>query len=224
MGKKGKIGRYLDPDKAVPLVHSYYKGAARKDGTNFPYSGGQFEFLCGGGNRGETANRITADDIVAVSLLGVDVPAFASLQILGPDSRRISGLLEQLPRLQKLGETEIDALLDPSHPAMRLWVLLRSIPGMGSTKVSKLMARKRPHLIPVYDSIIGSALGGIDGHWERVHEAVTKNVEVLSAIRSAAGLTTRVPLIRVIDVAVWMQERGASQLPKGGRLVDPRTT
>ncbi len=62
------------------------------------YSGSSFEFLAGGGARPETANRITPDDLVAVTLLSVNVPGDVALQLLegnlGPD---ITRHLEQIP-------------------------------------------------------------------------------------------------------------------------------
>jgi hypothetical protein len=214
VGRKA-VAKLLCSDQAIPLVHSYFKGARRKNGDPFPFSGAEFERLAGGGHRPDSANRITYDDIVAVSMLGVRIPAFASLALLEDRAEEITSLLEQIPRLQKLGSTDIDELLDPTSPAMRLWMLLMSISGLKETKVSKLMARKRPHLVPVFDEVIGTNLGPIDGHWARVHGLVTEHEHRLAAIRTAVRLGTRVPLIRIIDVAVWMRYEGRRQLGTG---------
>jgi Family of unknown function (DUF6308) len=220
VGKKPKLDKYLDPDRAVPLVYTYFNGALRKDGSVFSFSGAYFERLGGGGNRAETVNRITAEDLVAVSLLGIEVPPHAAIRLLGTDSRRISRLLEQLPRAQKLADVSLDDLYDPTRPAMQLWDLLGSDKGMGPTKVSKLMARKRPHLIPVHDRAVRRALRR-DDQWRAVHEIVTTQSERLNEIRVAAGLTTRISLLRVLDVAIWMREEGVEQLPTGAELQRP---
>ena len=39
-----------------------------------PFSGAYFERLTGGGDRADAANRFTADDLVAVTMLSVSVP------------------------------------------------------------------------------------------------------------------------------------------------------
>jgi len=50
------------------------------------YTGSQFERLADG-----DANRITANDIVAVSMLGVDVPPAVSVWLLGSDGQDAVG-------------------------------------------------------------------------------------------------------------------------------------
>lgn len=62
------------------------------------HSGSRFEFLAGGGNRAETADRITLDDLGAATLLAVDVPGDVALKLLGGDlGPDISRHLEQIP-------------------------------------------------------------------------------------------------------------------------------
>jgi hypothetical protein len=210
-----KIDEYLDPAVAVPLVRAYFKGVEREGDPPFTFTGARFDSLARGGHRADAADTLTYDDIVAVSLLGVDIPARASLRFLGPDARRVASLLRGLPRLQRLADVDVDALHEPDHPAMQLSTLLRSEPGIGSTKASKLMARKRPHLIPVYDSEVGAALGPVEGHWRRVHEIVTEHGAALAEIRKAAGVSSAVSLLRVLDVAVWMRQAGAAEVRAG---------
>ncbi len=218
-----KVDDYLDPEVAVPLVRAYFKGVERDGDAPFEFTGAKFDSFARGGNRAETADRITADDIVAANLLGVDLPARASLRLLGPDARRVTTLLRQLPRAQRLADADINALYEPEHPATALWDLLRNDADLGPTKASTLLARKRPHLIPVFDPTIRSALGPIKGHWRRVHDIVTEHGTTLGAIRRDAGVAANVSLLRVLDVAVWMRATGADQVERatGANLLAP---
>ena len=48
--------------------------------------------------------------------------------------------------------------LADNQAAVALWNLLMSRPNLGATTVSKLLAAKRPHLVPIYDSYVADAL------------------------------------------------------------------
>jgi hypothetical protein len=206
-----KIDKLLDPERAAPLVRAYYKGVEGPDGAVHTFAGSRFETLARGGHRADAADEITYDDLGAVTLLGVEVPPNTALRLLGPDARAVSALLRSLPRLQRISGVEVEALDDPDQPARQLWDLLRSMDGMGPAKVSKLMARKRPHLIPVYDGVVGQVLGPVDGHWRRVHAIATDHAHTLAAIRREAGVASNVSLLRVLDVTIWMRSEGARE-------------
>jgi hypothetical protein len=80
---------------------------------------------------------------------------------------------------------------------------------MGATTASKIMARKRPHLIPIYDSVVGPLMGLKDsrGQWDLWHEVLTSNTDLperLKALRTSAGLPDRISELRVMDVVLWM--------------------
>ena len=79
-----KIEPFLD-SQAADRVGRYFHGT---------FTGRRFERLGGGGDREETANEFVAEDIVAVSLLGVTIDPAAVLQVLeGPTHDRLCGLL-----------------------------------------------------------------------------------------------------------------------------------
>jgi hypothetical protein len=65
--------KLLDEDVAVDLVRECF--ADGPDGRA-RYSGAYFERLGGGGDRPEVANQVTADDLLAVSVLGVPVVGY----------------------------------------------------------------------------------------------------------------------------------------------------
>ncbi|GAA4688841.1 hypothetical protein GCM10023198_04120 [Promicromonospora umidemergens] len=76
---------------------------------------------------------------------------------------------------------------------------------------SKLMARKRADLIPIYDRVIGSALGqtSAEGHWEAMRQLMLTSVggvplhQRLGTMALDAGLAPLVTPLRVFDVLVW---------------------
>jgi hypothetical protein len=81
-----------------------------------------------------------------------------------------------------------------------------------------LLARKRPHLLPVYDRVVKAALQPTKRTfwrplWETLQDrAVTGRLEELRRV-----LDLDVSLLRVLDVAVWMRNWGAAE----GRRLSP---
>jgi hypothetical protein len=126
---------------AVRSLRSYYR----------EYSGGWFERLS------DRAHPFAfqAGDIVAVSTLGVAVPAEASIWLLDDAGRdATASLLSAIPHgvgIWEADETDLDAV----SAAQRLWELLDRRPGIGPVIAGKLMAARRPELIPVWDPVGG---------------------------------------------------------------------
>lgn len=86
----------------------------------------------------------------------------------------------------------------------------------------KLLARKRPHLLPVYDSVLRDALqGSTRAFWLPLRNELLQQggalVDRLAQLRDDAGLPPETPLLRVLDVAVWMRNFGYSFLPADER-------
>jgi hypothetical protein len=159
-------------------------------------------------------NRITAEDIVAVSCLSVHVPASAAVEILDGQADEISALLCRIPNLN-LEELTIDQheeLFGAGSAASEFWLLLRKHVGIGPTTASKLMARKRPGLIPIYDSVVARVTGfdSSAGTWRAWHNALSSDVALkdrLGRLRNSVGLE-RVALLRILDVVLWMDGKG----------------
>src|SRR5699024_10431972 len=105
------------------------------------------------------------------------------------------------------------SLLAPGSPADLLWSRLRELHRFGPTTTSKLMARKRPRLIPVYDSVIRRAfqMNGSGAQWTFWHESLTAHDrslhEYLLSLRAEAGLADDISALRVLDIVVWMHYR-----------------
>ncbi|MBO1266636.1 DUF6308 family protein [Arthrobacter cavernae] len=200
-------------NNAAALVRDYYTKVYRHD---LPRTGSRFDNWAGGGDRSEIANEITADDLVAVSLLSIRFPATAAIGILETRSDDIAGLLEQIPTDRALHEVDAkdyEGFLGSDSPANKLWRLLRGTDtyrwGVGATTASKILARKRPHLIPIYDSVVAPLMGleSADGQWTRWHAALTGDrglAERLHAIREQSEINLQISDLRIMDVVLWM--------------------
>jgi hypothetical protein len=81
---------------------------------------------------------------------------------------------------------------------------------MGRTTTSKLMARKRPRLIPIFDTVVARELGlnGAVGYWRGMREGLASQDGArhawLKHLGEAAGVGPTVTPLRVLDVVVWM--------------------
>ncbi|GAA4479669.1 hypothetical protein GCM10023190_23190 [Enteractinococcus fodinae] len=157
----------------------------------------------------KSSNQMTLADLYSVNLLALDIPGSAGLSILGTDAASITGLLKEIPDepIGKLTDTEFAAYLGKESAAWQLWKLLKSYHGMGIARVSKLMARKRPHLIPIRDSIVARVAkfksGDDDWHlwWKTLHDnpEIETQVECLRKEVDQPTLST----LRVLDILLW---------------------
>jgi Family of unknown function (DUF6308) len=80
---------------------------------------------------------------------------------------------------------------------------------LGPVAAGKLLARKRPHLVPVYDSYIERVLGRTRTHgtwwrdlWCRLNRDAAL-VSELKAVRKRAG-AGHLSLLRTFDIMCWM--------------------
>lgn len=197
-------------EQAVAALQSYFA-----IGVVPAYSGSRFERFAGRGDRPEVADRITAEDLVAVSLLDVYVPGPAALRLLGDCDhdyhRLVCEQLGAIPTDRTLAGADDDLL----ECAEQLWSLVRANHRMGRAKTSKLLARKRPHLLPVIDSVVVKTVGHVPGRhnfYRNFRAALNARGGRLAAhlddLRHRSGIGDDISTIRVFDVLVWMQGSG----------------
>lgn len=190
------------------------------------FTGAHFDRLGGGGDRPSVADEFTAEDLIAVSMLSVPVVGDAALEILVHRRNRLRELLRLIPTDTHLSEVPSDAI-EPGWPAWRLYAELRQIGDVGPTTASKLLARKRPHLMPVYDTVVAAELSLTDGRlWQPLRTWLVAdehaNEKELAQIRNAAGLGEGISLLRVFDVVTWMVGKGYA--PSLGPVVAGETS
>ncbi|MET4002807.1 hypothetical protein ABIB48_001525 [Arthrobacter sp. UYCu511] len=81
-------------DQAAELVEEYYTKTYKRGEIQ---TGARFESWAGGGDAPEVVNTITADDLIPVGFLSVEVPAPAAIGILETHKAKISELLIEIP-------------------------------------------------------------------------------------------------------------------------------
>jgi hypothetical protein len=124
----------------------------------------------------------------------------ASMMEIAP---RLNELLQQVPIDLTLWEAN-DEDLEPNSPLCLMYGLLDDLPGFGSAYVSKLMAAKRPQLVPIRDKAVSELLGNPVAWWSNWRAVLVQGQlrRVLVEIRSACGLP-HISLLRIADAALW---------------------
>jgi len=209
-----QLALYLQPEHlsdAAAVVRRYF--TPRRTGG---FTGAYFERLGGGGDRPSVADEFTAEDLVAVSMLSVDVSGNAAAEILIHRRNDLHDLLREIPTARRFSDVTAEEIV-PEWPVWRIYDELRAIDKIGPTTASKLLARKRPHLVPVYDSVVETELGLVHGRlWQPLNEWLTADMHAnegrLDKIHAAAELSTEVSLLRVLDVLAWMVGKGYAPL------------
>ena len=201
-----RVLRGGDDSGALDVLEEYFTRPLRK--TGYLRTGALWDSWDPSGNRERDANIFTAEDLVAVTLLSVQVPAQGAFFLLGENNAELNRLLSDVGPDRDLSN-EPDPFT-PESPVWRLETALREIHGVGRTMASKLMARKRPKFYPIYDDVIGRELGTKSAHLEPVRVAMREDglQSRLLDLRARAGLDESVPVIRVLDVLAWMQGKG----------------
>lgn len=148
-------------------------------------------------------NRFTTTDLLAVTLLDVALPPPSVRSLLDTDADAFNGLLAKVPDDVDLWDVSDE---DLAHAEALYWAL-RKLHNVGRTRTSKLMAPKRPRLIPVVDSVIIEALNLGDDSWEALR-ACLGDAEVrasIEACRPDNAPAKSISTLRLLDAAVWIR-------------------
>ena len=209
-----RVLRDGDDAAAVDVLHEYFTRKLVK--TGYLRTGALWDAWDPSGRRDADRDVFTADDLVAVTLLSVKVPAQGALILLQDKRSELTELLREVGEDRDLAD-ESEAVTVES-PVSRLELALTEVHGIGRTTATKLVARKRPRLHPVYDRVIGLQLGTTVDHTEPIRVALREDDRELHrrliALREQAGLDERVPALRILDVLAWMQ--GKKYVPNVG--------
>lgn len=189
---------------------------------NPAFDGAKFESY---GIGSSDPNRIDGNDLVAVSLLSMEIRRKSLSGITTANALRleeladdISMLLQAIPLdrdLHELNSTEYEDLVGEHSVGDRLWRVLRDDVGMHRVASFKLIARKRPRLYPIADSRTEAALGRQENWWHTWHQALTTQRDVVDELRSIRddvaeihAVVRGVSLLRVADIAIWNHAEG----------------
>lgn len=173
--------------KGAELVRDYYNERG-------PFAGRLFDEL-----PNNDPSKFTPEDLVAASLLDVRFDPRAVRALLVEPSA-INELVRRLGPDRALWE------VDDLSAANELWTELRQVP-IGPTRTSKLLARKRPEMLPILDSVISKHLhlDGAEDRWDLLREALADD-DLREAIEAMAPEDVKAPsTLRLLDVATWMR-------------------
>ncbi|MGO2068666.1 DUF6308 family protein [Glutamicibacter arilaitensis] len=211
------ILRSIPTSEAIRYVSEYLE----EDAEGRPrFTGRCFELL---GGTGQVPMRLTAEDLLSVSFLSVDVPASAAWQLLTRLDATVSSLLVKIPTELTIEseDCDYDFTFGSLSALQQLWELVRHGTefngkkwGIGPTIASKILARKRPNLVPVQDEVVVRILGIRDkdywrAWWEAMHldiEGRRPVVEFANNIRSESG-AAHLSLLRTLDIVLWRAGR-----------------
>jgi hypothetical protein len=183
------------------------------------FTGAWFERLAGT----QEPHRITASDIIAVSMMSATVPARSTIWILNDGAAEIEALLQQIP--DDLDIWDADDGLEGDGALAALWTRLQSrtaqweggqdASGIGPVIAGKLLATKRPRLMPLFDTVVADALGSYEhaNYWRSWKEAFA-DAELLPAVHAVQAEAAKehpeiaeLSPLRILDVVIWHQNR-----------------
>ena len=175
---------------------------------NQPYTGSWFERFAGGGDRANDANVVTEADVLALNFLSITDLAHVAIDVTTGYPDQIRDLLEQIPVNVPMHEA-LWTHYSPGSPADQLWEIFKHCGGKNRwVTANKLLARKRPHLLPVYDNQVKALLGAPTSFWACLwtwFDSDSTRAEALSNLRANAGGIDDISLLRCLDVILWMR-------------------
>jgi Family of unknown function (DUF6308) len=160
-----------------------------------------------------TPDRLGFDDLVAVSLLDVAFAPKAVRSMFNEDADRISTLLRNIPVDLDLW----DATDEQLKAASELYLVFYGYGGLKRTKASKLMARKRPRLIPIIDSVVTKLLPSLGdkslNSWHELRSVLQdpSRRDQVETLRPDDLGPEGISTLRLLDTALWM--RGSHSKP-----------
>lgn len=199
-------------ERGVAVLKAYF---APLSGANNGFTGGAWDTFDPSGTRAASANVFTADDLLSCALLSAPIRGRAAMDLLVLKAPAFADLLERVGP-----DREFVEISDPHGPEFQgvrdLYSALVRLPGVGETRATKLLARKRPHLVAIIDSVVKKTVfEGEPKQWAPLHGLLTAEGDELHhrllRLRSEAGLSEAVTALRVFDVLAWMDGSGNSQ-------------
>lgn len=199
-----QIDALLAPPAAELVAAFYLPDVARKHSTKANFVGELFTTL---GNA--VSDSFEASDLVAVHLMGMTFRPSAVRALLEPGEGQdaISRLLRDIPNAD-IWSDDADFKV-----ANVLWHRLAkdmksTYPGINWVTAGKLLARKRPALLPVVDEVITTLVPDPpDDYWQlfRDYLQLSGRVERVEGLRPQGIGSAATPTLRLLDTAIWMR-------------------
>lgn len=160
----------------------------------------------------ENPNEFTAQDLVAVSMLSVNIPPRVAKWVLNEGKTELSELLKNIDPVDLSIRGEDVDLSKNSFP-YKLWKSIRGRRDMGETKTSKLIATKRPDLFPIFDRHVARALNITEREYWLPWQKFLRSENGERCIEKTRGFADELQIVgvsdlRLLDVIIWMREHG----------------
>lgn len=151
-----------------------------------------------------SADQFESADILAVKALSVTVPIESAARLIVSEADRFNKPLTKIPKdvdLWQVARSEVE----PQSSSVELHAALKSLDGVGYVTAGKLLAAKRPRLIPILDSKVEQLLQPPPNRfWVTMRNQLTDEARRRTIDDVCIGAPRRVSLLRRIDVALWM--------------------
>lgn len=208
----------------------------RESGTPRFYSGAGFDLESEQSTY--SSDRFTETDLLRMAQLSVPVggacvsdyyDGYFDQRLEGFDNKSLNQLLKVVSQevsLDSLGSHDFETHLGRRSPAQQLWNALRASSigrgwGLGPTRISKLIAAKRPGLVPIYDKWVMEAFGRTNDrfHWTDMRDLFQAQPKLAGRLqRLPIPNTPRISTIRILDVIIWMNGVEARAMKEDGAL------
>ncbi len=150
------------------------------------------------------ADQFAPSDVLAVEALSVRVRPEAAATLIIADAERFNSLLQQIPDEIDLWDVD-PSVIEAGNPAAELHAALDGLPRVGWVTAGKLMAAKRPRLVPILDKKVKGLLKPPRGRfWAGMQEQLSVEVRRQAIAEVCEVAPDGVSLLRRIDVALWM--------------------
>lgn len=182
-------------DEIKANLERYFLGVG-----GLPFGGRHFERFSAMGD----PNRFVATDVLAVEALSVEVPPNSAARLLDTEAEDFNYLLRQIPADKEIWEVPRYVLAN-NGPAGKLHARLQELDRVGWVTAGKLMASKRPLLIPILDDFVKKVLKPPRGRfWSTMRNQLSDEQRRAKINQVVSFPLGGVSFLRRIDVAVWM--------------------
>jgi hypothetical protein len=203
---------FRDGAGAVDCLQRYFE---REQNGSPRFTGSLLTTWAGGGEI--TPNEINADDLATLAFLSIRLDHRAYYWLLEGHRRELTEALRRVPTDIDLFDTDEAAVEAALGAAGAVWQVIESVPGRGWVSAGKLLARKRPRLIPVYDSVVREALGRPRAFWRPLrhwlmidgHLQLLYSIAAEAAGREGSHVPAGLHPLRTFDIVIWMTARRA---------------
>lgn len=216
------IDHLVEAPQAAALVRSFYDPQFAEQHSRYAdFVGEAFTTL--GTNE---ANRFETDDLVAVHMMGMRFrPTAVRALLVDPGERQcVQNLLSRIPNVDIWSDA---ASLDAADELWsRLTSMKRIYRGLNWVTAGKLLARKRPGLIPIVDQVVVRLIPRPSaGYWRlfRHYLRQSGSIEKVEALRPKDLPRRSTPTLRLLDTVIWMsgsQGRGAREVRETLGLIE----